>query len=189
MILRKWGIIFALLSADIAVAVMLAITSGITSRPFLGWTILNLVILGVAVLARYGSTAGRPRPKYGKACITMKGEKVKSNGEKLIADYLYQNNIRYTYEKPVRTKGLLSRHISYPDFYLEDYDTYLEYWGMVNVENERTRTEYTRSMNWKMAQYYNNRIKFISIYPSNLDNLDIIFRHRLRDVTGVDFSQ
>lgn len=109
---------------------------------------------------------------------------MKSNGEKLIADYLFQNNIQYMYEKPARTKNPVSRNISRPDFYLQDYDVYIEYWGMVNTRDEKTRTEYVRSMNWKMAQYYNNGIKFISIYPNNLDNLDSILRRELRDQAG-----
>jgi hypothetical protein len=37
-----------------------------------------------------------------------------------------------------------------------------------------------------MAIYYRNNIKFISIYPRNLDNLDWIFRKKFRKVTGFE---
>jgi len=41
-------------------------------------------------------------------------------------------------------------------------------------------------MKRKMASYYENNIKFISLYPSNFDNLDWIFRRKFRDVTGFE---
>jgi len=39
-------------------------------------------------------------------------------------------------------------------------------------------------MRWKMAQYHRNNITFISIYPSNLSNLDYYFRKKFREVKG-----
>jgi hypothetical protein len=44
-------------------------------------------------------------------------------------------------------------------------------------------------MKKKMAQYYSNDIKFISIYPDNLSNLDWIFRTKLKKVTGFEFTK
>jgi hypothetical protein len=41
-------------------------------------------------------------------------------------------------------------------------------------------------MRWKMAQYHRNKIKFISLYPDNLRNLDWVFRAKFREVVGVD---
>ena len=182
---RMVAILLLLLIGDAAVAIILA-REGVTSRPFVGWAILNLVVAGVAILSRFGSYSsysGR-RARYGTPSVTINGEKVKSRGEKLIADYFHDKNIRYIYEKPARTKGFFSRHISHPDFYLPDYNVHVEYWGLVNARDEETREEYVRSMNWKRAQYYNNDIKFISIYPHNLDNLDLILQRELRDIKG-----
>jgi DNA helicase-4 len=119
----------------------------------------------------------------------LNGETVKSKGEKKIADYFHENNIRYEYETSACSKGLLfSREISKPDFYLPDFNVYVEYWGMVNTENGRKRNGYVRNMKWKMAQYYENNIKFISLYPDNLCNLDWIFRAKLREVIGRDLK-
>ncbi len=39
-------------------------------------------------------------------------------------------------------------------------------------------------MKWKMAKYHQNNIKFISIYPSNMSNLDWIFRAKFREAAG-----
>ncbi len=47
---------------------------------------------------------------------------------------------------------------------------------MVDLENGPKRDEYIRSMRWKMAQYHECGVRFISLYPWNLSNLDWIFR-------------
>ncbi len=124
--------------------------------------------------------------RYGSQCVTLHGEVVKSRAEKIIADYFHQCNIRYIYEKPAKKHlWILSTEMSKPDFYLPDYDVYVEYWGLVDAKDPDVSSDYERTMKWKMAQYYKNKIKFISLYPSNLDNLDRIFKNKLRDVTGV----
>jgi hypothetical protein len=124
--------------------------------------------------------------EYGIESVTLDGKKVKSKGEKYIADYFIRNSINYEYEKPARTHALIFKEkISKPDFYLPDYDVYVEYWGLVDVEKRKLNREYERTMKWKMAMYYKNKIKFISLYPSNLENLDWIFRKKLKDICGV----
>lgn len=128
--------------------------------------------------------------EYGRTCITNRGEKVKSRSEKRIADYLFHNNIIYEYEKPALTGGWIFKHkIGNPDFYLTEYDVYIEYWGLVNAHNRRVKAEYTRIMKWKMAQYHKNKIKFISIYPDNMGNFDWIFRAKLREVAGIELHK
>ncbi|MDH5690287.1 MAG: hypothetical protein OEY81_02510 [Candidatus Bathyarchaeota archaeon] len=77
----------------------------------------------------------------------MKGEEVKSIAERRIADYFVKNNINYVYEQEARSKGrLFNYRISSPDFYLPDYDVYVEYWGLVNADDNRTREQYVRNM-------------------------------------------
>ena len=129
----------------------------------------------------------KPRKEYGVKSVTKRGEMVKSIGEKRIADYFERKNIRYIYEKEARGRSLFfSYKISNPDFYLPDYDVYVEYWGLVNADDDWTRTNYVRMMKRKMAIYYQHNIKFISVYPRNLDNLDWIFRTKFRKVTGLE---
>jgi hypothetical protein len=79
-----------------------------------------------------------------------------------------------------------NRRISRPDFYLPDYGIYVEYWGMLGADDPRVRSRYERSMKWKMAQYHRNNIKFISIYPNNMGNLDWVFRAKFREVAGYE---
>jgi len=118
-----------------------------------------------------------PAPQLGYPAETLKGEEVKSQAERTIADYFFVNGIKYEYEYKIRGIGS-------SDFYLPDYDVFVEYWGLVNADDEGLKNRYVRNMRWKMAQYYSRNIKFISIYPWNLLNLDVIFRSKFKQVTG-----
>ncbi|MCW4048325.1 MAG: hypothetical protein NWE89_01180 [Candidatus Bathyarchaeota archaeon] len=120
--------------------------------------------------------------QYGIPSKTLNGEKVKSKGEKYIADFLSENGIRYKYEKTFTTKKGKKIH---PDFYLPDYDVFVEYWGLVDADDPKVKNSYIRSMRWKMAQYHSKKQKFISIYPRNLDNLDWVFMKKFEKETGI----
>jgi hypothetical protein len=74
--------------------------------------------------------------------------------------------------------------ISRPDFYLSQYNLFVEYWGLVDSPDPGTRDNYIRTMRWKMAQYRSNNIRFISIYPSSLNDLDYFFRRKFKEVMG-----
>jgi hypothetical protein len=131
-----------------------------------------------------------PSKQYGTLSVTVRGEEVKSHGEQKIADFLADNGIRYEYERPIEVGiWIFTDKLSRPDFYLPDYDVYIEYWGMVDVADERKRREYVRAMRWKMAKYHEYRIKFISIYPRNLRNLDWILRKKFHELTGVELPR
>jgi len=55
----------------------------------------------------------------------------KSAGERKIAGFLGCNNIRYLYEAPVLINSYDSKaRIWYPDFYLPEFKTYIEYYGL-----------------------------------------------------------
>ena len=80
-----------------------------------------------------------------------KGERVRSKTEKIIADYLYRNNIPYKYEKPLVLKGYGT---IYPDFTLLSTDTYEElYW------------EHDGRMDDPV--YASNAVKKIKMYETN----------------------
>jgi hypothetical protein len=120
--------------------------------------------------------------EYGTPSQTLQGETVKSRAEQRIADYFTKNGIRYVYERAAKTDGLIiKRTFAHPDFYLPDFKVYVEYWGLVGASRD-----YRRTMKWKMAQYHEAHIKFISLYPENLDNLDWVFRAKFKTVVGVE---
>ncbi len=143
--------------------------------------ILGLVVTGLAYLV-HAIQFGR-REAYGAPAVTQLGEVVRSNSERVIADYLTGSGVKYLYEKPARTRWGL-RRISRPDFYLPDYGVYIEYWGLVNLPNNSARGRYERSMRWKMDQYRRNGIRLVSLYPSDLHDLDAAFRPKLEQASG-----
>jgi len=157
----------------------------------LGFSVLlilvGLVLLIVAGFVRWLRSHGvfRPPKTYGGLVATQGGETVRSNSERMIADYFHQNNIRYVYEQDAMNRWN-TRRISRPDFYLPDYGIYVEYWGLLGVQDSRLRSRYEQSMKWKIAKYHENDIKFISIYPNDMRNLGWIFRAKFRDVAGYD---
>ena len=141
-----------------------------------GFFVWLMIIAILSLLSRLG-----PQPKqYGVPTTTERGETVKSHSESRIADYFTRNGIRYEYEHTISGIG-------HPDFYLPDYDLVVEFWGLVDADDEGVRTRYVKTMRWKMAQYHSRKIKFVSIYPSNLSNLDWVFRKKFEQVTGQQF--
>jgi hypothetical protein len=122
------------------------------------------------------------RKEYGRPSVTLRGEVVRSRSEKAIADWFSEKGIRYVYEQPAVGRWG-SRRIGRPDFYLPDYDVYVEYWGLVDAPDGSARSRYKRSMGWKIAQYRRNGIKFVSLYPSELNNLSAAFRHKLEQAS------
>ena len=133
----------------------------------------------IAILSAF-SRSSQQTKQYGIPTRTERGETVKSHSESIIADYFARKGIRYEYEYSISGIGK-------PDFYLPDYDLIVEFWGLVDADDENLRKRYIKTMKWKMAQYHSRKIKFISIYPRNLSNLDWIFQKKLETVTGLEF--
>jgi len=130
-----------------------------------------------------------PGKQYGKRTTTKLGVKVRSQAEQRLAIYFDSIGLRFEYEKKLTAGLLLKKAISQPDFYLPDHDVYVEYWGLLDVEDAGDREKYTRSMNYKLARYRELGIKLISLYPENLKNLDRDFRKKFKEVTGSDLPQ
>ena len=84
----------------------------------------------------------------------------KSYGERKIANFLSENAIQYQYECGVLVNaGYNQPRIWYPDFYLQEFKTYIEYYGMVGNQN------YDKSIKTKQVVYEKARMDVISIYP------------------------
>ena len=126
--------------------------------------------------------------EYGTPSVTITGQSVRSRSEKMIADYLTRDSIAYQYEATAMTNDwfIFKSKISRPDFFLPQYNLVVEYWGLVDSPDARLQAEYIHTMKWKMAQYRKNNIRFVSIYPSNMSNLDYYFRRKFRATMGFD---
>lgn len=76
---------------------------------------------------------------------TINGEYVKSNGELLIANYLYKNGIEYSYEEIY--PHIVGDNRTYkPDFTIYDGDIniYIEYFGLAKLNMDKTIESETR---------------------------------------------
>jgi len=94
---------------------------------------------------------------------------VQSQGEKRIGDWLAKNAIAYEYDERMIVAG--DTRIR-PDFYLPEFDLYIEYWGM-------DTPEYVENMRHKRILYKREGKKLISLYPKDLANLDEILQLKL----------
>ena len=104
----------------------------------------------------------------------------KSDGEKKISDFLKRRKIVFTYEKPILIKDQQDNKLQiwHPDFYLDDFNIVIEYFGMAD------KNEYIRSMKRKQAIYHNQRIDFISVYPEMLNdqNFEKMLWDKIRNI-------
>lgn len=84
---------------------------------------------------------------------TFNGEVVKSQGERLIADWLFLNGVDYRYEHPYSVDVADSGHSQYrPDFYYPAVDAWHEHWAL-NFDGKPPADfrGYEESMRWKKA--------------------------------------
>lgn len=126
--------------------------------------------------------------------ITIKREKVKSFEELSIANFLYLNNINYIYEYEYPKKVSSEKYMQYrPDFYLPDYDIYIEHYGITRDHrvpwlSEIKEEEYLKSIDWKREihkkdenkyiesfSYYNSEGILLEKLKQKLENLGVKF--------------
>jgi DNA helicase IV len=112
---------------------------------------------------------------------TIQGEKVKSVEELTIANFLYLNGIEYEYEKAYPFGNTVYR----PDFYLKDYDIYLEHFGV--DENNRAKwlspfneQKYVEEMELKREVHKTHKTKLLETY--SYYNRHHILLDKLREI-------
>ncbi|OYU82491.1 MAG: hypothetical protein CFE24_15415 [Flavobacterium sp. BFFFF2] len=131
--------------------------------------------------------------KVAKATLdTIQGEKVKSVEELTIANFLYLNGIAYEYEKRYPHGSVVYR----PDFYLKDYDIYLEHFGVDEnncnsllsplneqkyVEEMALKRETHQKYHTKLLEtysYYNRDRVLLDKLKAMLQNENVAFKPR-----------
>lgn len=85
------------------------------------------------------------------------GTWVQSEGERLICEVLNHAQIRYRYDERFR---ILDGYAIRPDFYLPEFDVYIEYWGMDTAD-------YKIGMLKKQQLYQQQSKKLISLFPED----------------------
>lgn len=112
---------------------------------------------------------------------TIKGERVKSVEELMIANFLYLNGIEYEYEKAYPHGDVMYQ----PDFYLTDYDIYLEHFGVDEYGGAKwlsplNEEKYVEGMLWKRETHQTYGTKLIETY--SYYNRDNILLEKLKEI-------
>ena len=94
---------------------------------------------------------------------------VQSRGEKRIGDWLLQKKIEYVYDERYRIAGDVSIR---PDFYLPEFDLYIEYWGMQEQDYLARKSE-------KKFLYQRAGKKLISLDWRDLENIESVLEEKL----------
>ena len=104
-----------------------------------------------------------------KRLRTVNEVAVQSRGERRIGDWLAKKGIAYSYDE----RYMIARDTRIrPDFYLPEFDLYIEYWGM-------DTPEYVRNMQMKKILYQRAAKKLISISWKDLDRIEEVLGEKL----------
>jgi DNA helicase-4 len=101
---------------------------------------------------------------------TLQGEIVRSLEEVTIANFLFLHGVRYEYERPYPFESEdLSRKKYTPDFYLPDYDLYIEHFGINKFDrlpwlSQFEENKYIADMRWKRKFHKKNGTKLLETY-------------------------
>jgi len=122
-----------------------------------------------------------------KTYRTLRGEHVRSIGERMIADFLFFNHVEYKYEAKASWASVGKERGAYhPDFTLLESGAAIEYWG-VNRDGEvpagwtTSTAEYKQGMAWKRDQFAREGKALIEFYDYERTEgtLDAALRERL----------
>lgn len=99
---------------------------------------------------------------------TLQGEQVKSYEECEIANFLYRQGVKYQYEAKYKIDTRTPDFKQYqPDFYLPDYDIYIEHFAV--DQQDRTppfidQSKYLAGMRWKRELHKKNQSTLLETY-------------------------
>lgn len=113
--------------------------------------------------------------EYGNLIYTCDdGRKVRSRAEAIICSWLYNNKIRIKYEEPVyyRDEESGKTKTLHPDFYLPDYELYIEY-------NELSNPKYLKSKEYTQKIYDKLGLKVLIMTDKDLQDVAACLKPRL----------
>src|SRR2546421_8948511 len=122
-----------------------------------------------------------------KTYRTLRGEHVRSIGERMIADFLFFNHVEHKYEDKASWASVAGERGAYhPDFTLPESGASIEYWGInrageVPAAWKTSTAEYKQGMAWKRDQFARQGKALIEFYDYERTEgtLDTALRERL----------
>lgn len=105
--------------------------------------------------------------EYGnKTKKTKDGRTVRSLSEKIIIDYFFDNFIRVVYEKTIPYINEKNEDATlHPDFYLPDYDLYIEFNGLTNKS-------YLKKKNYALKIYEEKGYNVVILESQDIDDIE-----------------
>ncbi|MHB8219381.1 MAG: UvrD-helicase domain-containing protein [Acidimicrobiales bacterium] len=115
------------------------------------WDLFRLLFAKVSIGVEEDDPDGWDAQRQEAGYRTFAGEVVRSHGERLIADFLYLNGVRYEYERTYPHEVADSSHGQYrPDFYYPDIDLWHEHWAVGrDGKPPASFRGYAEAMEWK----------------------------------------
>ena len=104
-----------------------------------------------------------------KTISTEGGQLVQSDGERVIADFLHSHSIAYRYDERMQ---IIDGYAVRPDFYLPEFNVYIEYWGMDTAK-------YKIGMLKKQEIYQQQGKRLISLSYKDKPRLEELLREKL----------
>lgn len=101
--------------------------------------------------------------------ICLDGHTVKSRGELIIDNHLFRLNIKHKYEDGITVNGQYMKY----DWYLPEYDIYIEYWGYYGKQYKARKRE-------KLKLYKKGHLELISIEDHMLHDIYHNLTHKLK---------
>jgi DNA helicase-4 len=105
---------------------------------------------------------------------TLNFENVKSIAERDIANFLFLHNVKYEYEARAAWADSSPKFRRYhPDFYLPDYDIWIEHFGIdrqgnvppwFTADSSDSATKYRDGIDWKRKQFKKHNRTLIKLY-------------------------
>lgn len=101
------------------------------------------------------------REKFPPAIRASDGHMVRSRGEAMIDGLLYEHRIVHAYERMVPIEEAM-----YCDFFLPEYNLYIEFWGM------ESNPKYKARKDKKLDLYRQNGLRLIEVKDEHVNNLE-----------------
>ena len=125
---------------------------------------------GADIRLKLGATEGKVIDKYGnREYRADNGVWVRSQGEQSVLNWLYSKSIRAEYEKTVPYGDQDLK----PDFYLPDYDLYIEY-------NGREDSEYLRRKEETLEIYRKEGLNVVKLTPEDIKDPNRLILRKIK---------
>lgn len=124
-----------------------------------------LAILGLLCIIFWLILRLKPAKIKQQRYLSDSNDLVKSRAELVVANWLFHHGFKFIYEKKTDTK---ERVIS--DFYLVDFEIYIEFWGL-------NTPKYLKRKAKKVKIYKKHRLKLIQMNDESLKDLNAFFKN------------